>query len=281
MRRFKYAVLTTVAVVGLASVAYADGSDRARRVAAPVAVAAPSWTGWYAGINAGGFWAKEDGTLTQAGNWIIPATEAAFPGTFAAAAAANAAGTGSLKQSGFTGGGQFGFNYQWAAWVFGFETDINFMGRDNSAVGTVPYVIPGIGCPAGACTQTVTSTYKVDALITARPRIGYAFNNWLIYGTGGWAAAHVKASQAVFFQPGFGVQAVESGQTNNWQPGYAYGGGVEWMFNPHWTVKAEWIHSEFNTQTFVLNNPGNLTFFGYNSSKLKLDVARLGLNYKF
>jgi outer membrane immunogenic protein len=286
MRRFKYAVLTTVAVVGLSSVAYADGADRARRAVAPVAVAAPSWTGFYAGVNAGGYWAKEDSTLAQSGSWILPGTEALFPGTFASAGVANALGTGSLKQSGFTGGIQVGANYQAGAWVFGFETDLNVMGKESTFAGAGPYGFNGllgnVCVLGGPCTQAVSGSYKADALITARPRIGYAFNNWLVYGTGGFATAHVKASQSVSFNaPGLPGFQIEGGQTNNWQPGWAYGGGVEWMFNPHWTVKAEYIHADFKSQTFNLFNPLNATFYGYNSSKLSLDIARLGLNYKF
>ena len=61
MRHFHCAILATVALIGIASVASAaDLPVKATpMVVAPVA---PSWTGWYIGVNGGGVWV----TRTQA-----------------------------------------------------------------------------------------------------------------------------------------------------------------------------------------------------------------------
>src|SRR5262245_38579510 len=100
-------------------------------MAADMPVKAPppaiySWTGFYAGLNAGGAWGSSD-----------PATSvscATVPGFFpyfcagaiaqANAAAVAAAGTGSMSGSGFTGGGQVGYNLQNRNLVFGVELDV-------------------------------------------------------------------------------------------------------------------------------------------------------------
>jgi outer membrane immunogenic protein len=278
MRRFQCAMLATVAVFGFASVASADGTDRARRAAAPVAVAAPSWTGFYAGINAGGAWGKSDYSLTPSG--AVP-TRFGDPSLLGGI---GASGTGSFKRSGFTGGGQFGFNYQAGSWVYGFETDLNYLGLNSSASAAVPLVFSDgtpVVSPNGAPIAAVTNTsLQADAFVTARLRLGFTANNWLFYGTGGFAGVHVKAAQDWSFT-NFGPFTTLSGQTNNWRPGWAYGGGVEWMFNPKWTVKAEYLHVRTRDETFFLINPNANANTSLHTDSFKMDVARLGLNYKF
>ena len=122
--------------------------------------------------------------------------------------------------------------------------------------------------------------------MTARLRLGFTANNWLFYGTGGFAGVHVKAAQSMTFtnqSPLGNTVLPQYGQTNNWRPGWAYGGGVEWMFNPKWTVKAEYLHVGTKDNSFFLINPNPVLFTvtSVNVNSFKMDVARLGLNYKF
>jgi opacity protein-like surface antigen len=72
----------------------------------PVAVTAFSWSGCYAGLNAGGVSANLDHDLT------VP--------TFTTFSSDG-------RDTGFIGGGQVGCNWQYAPnWVFGLEGDINY-----------------------------------------------------------------------------------------------------------------------------------------------------------
>jgi outer membrane immunogenic protein len=79
--------------------------------AAPQIVAAPSWTGFYIGVNTG--YIRDH----------VNATGQALP------MPAGGAGTAvlssqSFEPSGWLGGGQLGYNYQWQYLVLGVEADI-------------------------------------------------------------------------------------------------------------------------------------------------------------
>ena len=139
---------------------------------APASAAAVfSWTGFYIGGHVGAATGSTNWTATEAGA-AIPTLNGSF-GLFNSFDAFK--GTGSYFE-----GLQAGYNYMLPSrFLIGFETDV-------SAPNTV------------AGTQTISSaligqaSYN-DAVLefgTARARVGYAFDHWLVYGTGGvaWAA---------------------------------------------------------------------------------------------
>ena len=71
---------------------------------------------------------------------------------------------------------------------------------------------------------------------TVRGRVGYAFDQVLIYGTGGyaWADNRMTASS-------LGVSVSDSHIHSGW----TVGAGVEVMFAPKWSVKAEYLYRSF------------------------------------
>src|SRR3954466_10007264 len=83
------------------------------------------------------------------------------------------------KMKGGFVGGTAGYNWQTGNVVFGVEADGAWADVNASAAGAV--VVPGLG----VIPLSVTS--KTDALGTVRGRIGWAVNNVLVYGTGGYA----------------------------------------------------------------------------------------------
>jgi outer membrane immunogenic protein len=66
--------------------------------------------------------------------------------------------------------------------------------------------------------------------------------------------------------------------------GWAAGGGVEWAFLPNWTVRAEYLHLQFDAVTEDRSKsaafPG-LFITAHVSSNVGIDIARVGLNYQF
>ena len=60
---------------------------------------------------------------------------------------------------------------------------------------------------------------------------------------------------------------------NNTLTGWTVGGGVEYMLNPNWTVKAEYLHFDLgnvnNTWNDIQVTHGDLT----------IDTVKLGVNY--
>ena len=127
--------------------------------------------------------------------------------------------------------------------MLSFEVDASF---PNSDV-LIPYSVRG--------SQTVTSpsigqaTYG-EAVIyygTARARVGYAFNHFLLYGTGGlaWTYDQVTRTQVAgspvggFATPGTVDTALM------WRLGWAAGAGVEIPIAGNWTAKAEYLWTGF------------------------------------
>jgi len=140
----------------------------------------------------------------------------------------------------------------------------------------------------------MTLTKEVDYLGTVRGRLGWlATPGLLVYGTGGLAYGEVKASTTIFqsiaptlagVTPNFGTGSGVS-QTRT---GWTAGGGVEWMLDPHWSFKAEYLYYDLGTVTYnaVLVDSGTPVnpFFANNvqtSTRFNGNIARVGLNYQF
>src|SRR5260370_5830226 len=82
-----------------------------------------------------------------------------------------------------------GYNFQSGAWVLGIEVDANYFGlKDKSSEEHTSELQSYLNY---ACSLLLGS----DWLVTVRPRIGYAFDRWLVYATGGLAVANQKLAQ--------------------------------------------------------------------------------------
>src|ERR1700732_1004791 len=175
----KTALLAVSTILGLtASASAADLAARPVYTKAPVMSPVYNWTGFYVGANAGYAWGKTDATLVAGPGW--GATNAAF-------LAAN--GSPTLHPNGFIGGGQIGYNWQFApTWVFGLETDIaSVSAKATRATGVL------VGGSLNPYSETDTS--KINWLGTVRGRVGYVAGPVLIYGTGGLAYGEAVFSQ--------------------------------------------------------------------------------------
>lgn len=142
------------------------------------------------------------------------------------------------RPDGVLGGLQAGYNWQSGALVFGVEGDLQL----NSADATfAPWKFsnPWFG--------------------TARGRVGYAFNNVLLYGTGGLAFGSIKAET-------FGLS--ESHTSTGWTVGV----GAEIALTRNWSAKVEYLYVDLSDKTFTLTGVPN----GYEFS-----TVRVGVNYRF
>jgi outer membrane immunogenic protein len=64
--------------------------------------------------------------------------------------------------------------------------------------------------------------------------------------------------------------------------GWTIGGGVEWMFAPHWSVFAEYNYMDFGRQDIAFTaGPGTIGLPSVNSTHLTMQTALVGVNYKF
>ena len=268
--------------------------------AADMAIKAPpppapvySWTGWYIGLNAGGGWRSNtiNNSFTQ-GACSGPSSSPSECATVFSVFNSALPGQFDIHPSGFIGGGQVGYNYQSGAFVWGVETDFqgaNIKGN-ASTTASVPFTFPGSLVTAG------TGSEKIDWFGTLRGRLGWTPTPpLLVYATGGLAYAHVQTGAAFslqtsfpfFGQTGSGSTAILQSDT---LAGWTVGGGLEWMFAPHWSVKGEYLYYDLGTVSFnqTLGVVGQGVsvgdFFGGNIQSAvhyRGNIARAGLNYKF
>jgi outer membrane immunogenic protein len=261
--------LSILGVALLAGTTAASAADLGRRplkappVAAPVAVW--NWTGFYVGAHAGYGFGDNDSVDTsgQAAINITNVLGGARPATVG------------LERDGFVGGGQMGYNWQFAPnWLIGIEADISYTDfRESTDVRTVPL--------AGVGSLLNTFSTRLDYLGTVRGRIGYVVDRTLFYATGGLAYGDVR-NTVNFFGPAGQLQF--SGRNSSVETGYAVGGGIEHAFLPNWTVKGEYIYFDLGRDTVnvavIPGSGGGGT--GYNSTfRNDGHIGRVGLNYKF
>jgi outer membrane immunogenic protein len=226
-----------------------------------------SWTGFYAGINAGaGFSGDDDvNTTGQAAPNIANIAGGARPGHV------------SLDRSGFIGGGQIGYNYQFgpaSQFVAGIEADFDYADFSDSKNVTTAQLVTH---------RPLNNTFSssLDTLGTVRARLGYAYDRALFYGTGGFAYGETK-QHIDMFGPTQNLQF--SGDHNQLKTGYAAGAGVEYAVTDKISVKGEFLYYDLGHNALnvaVIPGSGGAGT-GYNSHfEEDGEVVRFGLNYKF
>jgi outer membrane immunogenic protein len=191
------------------------------------------WTGFYVGGNLGANWSDGHFTETVAGkSW-------------------------SDGQGEFTGGGQLGFNYQFSNIVLGMEGSMHWTSLDVTS--------PLFGAPLVGTLQGQSST---DWIGTLAGRVGFAADNWLLYGKFGGAWAH-GATKLTNVTTGVSVS------DTNTTPGWLAGGGIEYAVSRNWSARIEYDY-------IWLDDRSTGPISG-NSIKFSNDIQLLtfGINYKF
>ena len=256
-----------LAGVGLAilsvSAHAADLANRRSQPLAPIAVApAFTWTGIYAGVNAGYGWSGSD--------------RSNFSGNPAALAFVNA-GTLPLgyssKKSGFVGGGQLGYNYQVGQFVMGVETDIQYIGAKKTAT----FVLP----------NGTNGSFKQDSsyLGTLRGRLGFTpVDRLLVYGTAGLAYGNTGVSGGLT-APSLAGAPQWYGTKSETKVGWTAGAGIEYALTNNITTKLEYLYYDLGKSDTALGavNAAAIASGAVPGirSENKGQLVRAGLNYKF
>jgi len=254
--------------------------------APPIAPAAYNWTGFYVGGNAGYAWGNQNSALS-----IVDSADPAtchFCGTTSDVPTAQGAGSPSFNPKGFTGGGQLGYNWQASNWVYGIEVDFEAFDQRqtvNNSFG-LPGLSAGADCSVPSCVGNFSSSVNTDWLFTARPRLGYAWDRTLVYATGGLALTKISFSQSYSDNANFGTPpgGSESATASRTVVGWAIGGGLEQALGNRWSVKAEYLYTQFGGLTAfgrLTDGFGDFSNFTNNVGTLSFHTVRAGINYKF
>ena len=214
---FKF-VTTAAALAALSSVASA--ADLPRRSVAPVApmMAAPfSWTGFYAGANAGYAFSGDD-KLGIYGPAYVPTANA-----------------GNLGVRGFKGGLFAGYNWQMSNMpiIVGLEADINLSGADRKVSGIT----------AGGTAFAASSKVPWDGSV--RARLGYGFDRTLLYVTGGFAFGGNEYKLTTT------APVVTSLSNDDTRAGYTVGAGVDYAFTNNLFGGLEYRYTNLGKKTLT------------------------------
>jgi outer membrane immunogenic protein len=291
MRRLSLASISAVSAVAFTQIASAADLPRT----APVYMSpAPiyTWTGFYVGLNAGWGWGNSDGISNSVtSSFCNTALVGCAPNQASNAAVAAVPGSLDTNPNGFIGGGQIGYNWQTGAVVWGIEAD--FQGADIHGDATATGSVVPTSSPGNTISVTGSASQKIDFLGTLRGRLGWTPSPpWLLYVTGGLAYGHTKTnvafSEHVSGACFCGPDPVTSVENDEWRAGWTVGGGVEWMFAPQWTVKAEYLYYDLGSVTLNSSvtqlNAAATPFFGVGIASevtYRGSIARAGVNYKF
>jgi len=225
MKRILLAGATLLALTAAQPILAADAP--VYKGPAPVAVALFNWSGFYVGGSIGGVWSHVDRFYPQAFGGPLTATTNGTDGIW---------------------GVHIGAQKQWGQWVLGIEAGYNRGFNDmrsTVALPTPPFV------PDVSARNTITNLFLIG------PRLGFAGDRWMIYGTGGYAQARL-VGQYAFTSTGadrfaaFWGSAINSG----WFAGLGFeyalwsSGGFSYIFG------VEYIHVDLGSAATFCVNPG-------------------------
>jgi opacity protein-like surface antigen len=227
----------------------------------PIAKAPPpvprfSWTGCYLGGHIGGGWAKKD--ITD------PVQLVQDSPVFLGAGSTVGVTTVSPSPNGVVIGGQIGCDYQFASnFVIGVEG-----AASGSTMRSTRNAFLPLGNPDIALVKATT-----DFLPSLTARIGYAFDTVLVYARGGGALAGDKYEVSGTF---IGAPYDFKGNDNRY--GWIVGGGVDWAFDPHWSVNFEYDYYHFGHGNVMMFDGIN-TVSGVVDVRQTVQVAKVGFNF--
>jgi outer membrane immunogenic protein len=279
----------------------ADMSIKARPASAVAAVY--NWTGFYVGANAGYTWGGSDAVdLVSTPTFLVGPPLLGAQGIFTSQTFFTSAnGVLNPHSSGFIGGGQIGYNWQFGdRYVAGFEADIQgIVDARGSDTRTIVVALPvPLFAPGNVAQTTLSATKSIDYLGTVRGRLGYLVSPTLLgYGTGGLAYGGVHSSASTFQSRNGPV--VPFGAANSFSDtriGWTAGGGGEWMFMRNWSAKVEYLYYDLGKATYdvgalnaVLLPPlpvppaGTLGSASFSRAATRFNghIVRAGINYHF
>jgi outer membrane immunogenic protein len=145
---------------------------------------------------------------------------------------------GSHNSNGGLIGGTVGSNYQTGSWFFGVEADWDWANINS-----------GTSCR----TRPITAIRNSNRSAPFRHRVGCAWSQVPLYGTGGLTWANSRADTVNLA----GVAVPPSGTpingTNSTIVGWTLGAGIENGFWNYWSVKAEYLYADLGTHQYTVD----------------------------
>lgn len=228
--------VATLALTAMGGPEPVSSGKEMKQVAEIVPPALCDWTGFYLGFHSGGQFGHSETFDSATGRRF------------------------GYEESGFNGGFQLGYNFQWRWLVVGPEFDAGYMNLEGR--GPEPRF------------SEVHAETDSDFYTTLRGRAGVRVDRggcWLIYATGG--AIGVNYTSRFHVDPDF-----FDARANDSDWGYTVGGGIERKLTPHWSIKAEYLYFSLADQGYGNTGSGVTAHFDTHTTG---HIIRGGVNYKF
>lgn len=202
------------------------------------------WTGLYFGGSLGYSLASIDGITTTADGTAggIPATESA-----------------NIDLDNVQNGLRAGINYQLPnRLVFGVEGDFSWLKHR----GTQEAVVTESATLGNAGWLQADTEYSLDWMATLRGRVGYAWDRYLVFGTGGLAFLK-EAETRTQYQSDLGSASLPYGRStaeyfketaSAVRLGWTAGAGFEYAIDNHWSLTGEYNFTGFGIEKFLFSN---------------------------
>jgi outer membrane immunogenic protein len=241
---------TAVSILALGMVG-AQAADLTYEPAPVVeAPAAFNWTGFYIGVHGG----------AAVGDFKYPVSLTS--GDF------GLGGDFEQDASGGFGGAQIGYNWQFNQnWVVGVEADLAASSYQGKISGNLGNGGGSVNFEAGS---------EVEWFGTVRGRLGYALDNVLLYGTGGFAYGDVKSSVTGSIS---GLGGIDESVSDT-EYGWTIGAGLEYGITKNITFKTEYLYVDLGSKTLLDISPADDVRLAVDADT-KFHTLKAGLNYKF
>ncbi len=151
--------------------------------------------------------------------------------------------------SGVFGGGQFGYLYQLGRLVIGPEVDLGGMSLSHS------------GAEPGVAVDKIGSGFYMDFT----GRAGLAFGPSLVYIKGGYT----------YYDGNMSLSDATGTSSTPARGGYTVGAGVEYLFTPAWSVKAEYQYFDYSMKASQFTTPGG-NVYDFDPT---VQTFKVGFNY--
>lgn len=238
----------------------AFAADLAAPAASPDVVVETTWSGFYAGLEAGYAFADQ-----AEYDYGIDFVNVVLDDVFDVL---------NNDVDGLLGGVYGGFNYQTGNFVLGLEASFATADINGSASGDLPFGFLGLGL-------TVETETDINWLATATARVGYLVSdNFLIFAKGGAAFAEIDSNGTL---DGFQSGRLASLEASETALGFTVGAGAEFKFAENWSAKVEYNYVRFDDVDFdgeynaFLLGSGEYEY----SADVDLHLVKAGIAYHF
>ena len=241
MKKFLLGAVGFVALVSAAPASAADLAARPYTKAPPMIAAIYDWSGFYIGANGG--WGSSRNCWD-----FLPVAGGVTP-------------EGCHDATGGVAGGQIGYRWQSAGWVFGIEAQGDWADLRGSNASVA---FPG-----------QTNRSKIDAFGLFTGQVGYSWNNALLYVKGG---AAITDSRFNTIDTATGIVTSSTGDQTRW--GGTIGAGIEYGFAPNWSVGVEYDHLFMQDKTHAFTTPAG-ALLQTDRIRQDVDLVTARVNYRW